>query len=284
MTEHKKHEDSGSKKTETITITKTTLWQIVSGVLGLLLIVSLFTGGFGIGASDPTPAQPVPQQQVQPTQPTQPTQPPAIGSITMAQVNDGVTPVKGSDDAQVTMYKWSDFACGFCTRFNQETFGRLETNYIETGKMNYVQRHGRTPNSKPTEAVRCAGEQDKFYEMNQMIFDKGYSGGVPALKQYAEELGLNTVQFNACLDNGEMTDKVNQDIQQGQAIGLSGTPGFIITSTVSGVTVEDVQNAIPAQFARNMFPLRTDTGVGVRVSGALPYEAFEAVIEALLGN
>ncbi len=58
---------------ETITMSKTAIWQIVSGVLGILLVVSVITGGFGTGLTTTGTGDP------QPTQPSQPTQPPAQG-------------------------------------------------------------------------------------------------------------------------------------------------------------------------------------------------------------
>ncbi|MCB9359628.1 thioredoxin domain-containing protein [Candidatus Woesearchaeota archaeon] len=289
MTEHKKHEHSESKgkSSETVTITKTTLWQIISGVLGVLLLISLFTGGFGLGATPSTSGTntntvPTNDNAAAPTQPTAA----AIATVTTAQLNDGDA-MEGSSSAKVTIYEWSDFECPFCARFYTQTYGQIKSNYIDTNKVNLVFRdfplsfHPQA--QKAAEAAACAGEQDKFYAMHDKIFDEGVTGGVATFKQYAADLGLDTTEFNSCLDNGDTASEIAKDMQDGQAVGVTGTPGFLITTTVSSVTVEDVQNAIPSAYSRNMVALKTDKGVGVRISGALPYDAFQGMIDVLLG-
>ena len=80
----------------------------------------------------------------------------------------------------------------------------------------------------------------------------GVSGGVSAFKGYAGELELDQDEFDSCLDNGDMAAEVAKDMQDGQAAGISGTPGFIIN--------------------------------GKLVSGAQPYSVFKSAIEATLAE
>ncbi len=162
--------------------------------------------------------------------------------------------VKGDADAPVTIVEWSDFECSFCTRFYSQTLPLIEQNYINTGKVKLIYRDYPLPfhsnAQKAAEAAECAGEQDKFWEMHDMLFDKGVSGGVTAFKQFATDLELNTQAFNDCLDSGEMASEVQKDMSAGQAAGVRGTPGFLIN--------------------------------GELISGAQPYAVFEQAIEAAL--
>jgi len=48
------------------------------------------------------------------------------------------------------------------------------------------------------------------------------------LKRFASDLGLDTDQFNDCLDTGEYTSLVEQDYQMSQQIGVSSTPTFVL--------------------------------------------------------
>ncbi|MFP4400797.1 MAG: DsbA family protein, partial [Candidatus Woesearchaeota archaeon] len=73
---------------------------------------------------------------------------------------------------------------------------------------------------------------------------------VSTFKQYAEDLGLDTEEFNSCLDSGEMADEVSMDMTDGTALGIRGTPGFIIN--------------------------------GQLVSGAQPFSVFQQIIESEL--
>ena len=166
---------------------------------------------------------------------------------------------KGDKDAPVTIVEWSDFGCFFCERFYSETLGLIEENYIETGKVKLVYRdfpwEAAHPGAgKAAEAAECAREQGKFWEMHDTIFEDGISGGVggvTAFKQYAINLGLNTENFNSCLDSGKFAKEVEKDMQDGRAAGISGTPGFIINGKlVSGAQPFSVfQQAIEAELA-----------------------------------
>jgi protein-disulfide isomerase len=162
--------------------------------------------------------------------------------------------IKGDKNAPVTIVEFSDYECPFCARFYSQTLSQIDENYIKTGKVRLVYRdfplsiHPQA--QKAAEAAECAGEQDKYYDMHNILFEKGVSGGVTSFKQYASEIGLDTAKFNSCLDSGKMASEVQKDFQDGQSYGVRGTPAFFIN--------------------------------GQLVSGAQPYANFEAAIEAAL--
>jgi len=159
--------------------------------------------------------------------------------------------VKGDKDAPVTIVEFSDYECPFCVRFYSNTFGELKTKYIDTGKVKFVYRdfplsfHQNA--QKAAEAAECAGEQNKYYEMHDKLFEDGVSGGVTAFKGYAQEIGLDTSEFNNCLDSGKMASEVKKDFDDGAKFGVSGTPAFFIN--------------------------------GKLLTGAQPIQAFEQMIE-----
>lgn len=163
---------------------------------------------------------------------------------------------KGDDNAPVVIVEFSDFECPFCTRFYSETLALIEETYINTGKVKFVYRDfplSFHPNAqKAAEAAECAGEQDKYYEMHDKLFEEGVNGGVNSFKQFASDIGLDTNKFNECLDSGEMASEVQKDMQDGSAVGIRGTPGFIIN--------------------------------GQLVSGAQPFSNFKQVIDAELAK
>ncbi len=85
-------------------------------------------------------------------------------------------PQQGAAQAPVTMVEFSDYQCPFCERYFQQTYPVIEQNYIKTGKVRYVIRdfplvaigHRNAP--KAAEAANCAGEQDKYWQMHDLIF------------------------------------------------------------------------------------------------------------------
>jgi protein-disulfide isomerase len=156
----------------------------------------------------------------------------------------------GDPNAPITIEEFSDFQCPFCERFHQETEPLLRQYYIDTGKVHFIYRSmgnwvsgnvggGKTESQDAALAAYCAGEQNKFWEMHASLFANvlGEDAGsfTPRrLKAIADSIGLDTNQFNSCYDSGKYRDRVQQDFQDGQAVKISGTPGFLMTYTVNG--------------------------------------------------
>ena len=83
------------------------------------------------------------------------------------------------------------------------------------------------------EASECAGDQEKFWEYHDLLFDKqaGENQGAfnkENLKAFAAEMGLDTTAFNECLDTGKYTEIVQQDTATAQQIGVQSTPSFVV--------------------------------------------------------
>lgn len=141
-------------------------------------------------------------------------------------------PVLGSADARVTIVEFSEFVCPFCGLFARDTFPQLKADYIDTGKVRFVFRDYIV---HPTahlaaEASECAHEQgnDKYWAYNEKLFQNQGSLASDNLKAYASALGLDTAQFDACLDSGKYKAEVDKDTADGQSYGVSGTPTFFI--------------------------------------------------------
>ena len=161
--------------------------------------------------------------------------------------------VKGSTDAPVTMIVFSDFECPFCARA-YETFVEVEETYGDSLQIifkNYPLSFHQYA-QKAAEAGECANDQGMFWEMHDMMFENAGALTVDDLKSYASAIGLDTDTFNACLDSDEKADEVTADMNEGIALGISGTPTFIIN--------------------------------GEMLVGAQPYEAFETAILSALDS
>lgn len=167
--------------------------------------------------------------------------------------------IKGDPNAPVTIVEWSDYECPFCGRFFSQTLPQIQQLYIDTGKVKLVYRdfplsfHAQA--QKAAEAAECAGEEgdEAYYKMHDLLFTNGVAGGVATFKGYAAQLGLNQANFDNCLDSGAMAAEVAKDTQEGQAAGVTGTPGFKVgTQLVSGAQPFSVfQQAIEAELAKS---------------------------------
>ena len=140
--------------------------------------------------------------------------------------------IKGDINAPVTIIEFSDYECPFCGRFFEQTLQLLDEKFIKTGKVKLVYRDFPLdihPNAqKAAEAAECAGEQGKYYEMHDKLFENQNKLDINSLKQHAKDVGLNSGDFNACLDSGKMSDEVLKDFIDGQSYGVTGTPTFFV--------------------------------------------------------
>jgi len=160
-------------------------------------------------------------------------------------------PAKGSADAAVTIIEFSDFECPYSARFSTQTLPLIEENYIKTGKVIFVFRdfplsfHQNA--QKAAQAAACANEQGKFWEYHDKLFENQQFLDIASLKQYAQDLELDSEKFNNCLDSGKMTSEIRKDLRDAQNYGVTGTPSIFIN--------------------------------GILVKGAQPYSALRKIIE-----
>ncbi|RME53646.1 DsbA family protein [Candidatus Woesearchaeota archaeon] len=224
-----KQRNQTQKEDTTLEWTKIVLLVIQAILLFALVLQVRSLGGI---ATAPTNAESEGNTQVQapPTQ-TPPTQPQPGGEVDLKALMDD-DPVKGNPDAPVTIVEFSDYQCPFCGRHFQQTYPQLVKDYIDTGKVKLVYRdfplsfHPEA--QKAAEAAECAGEQGKYWEMHDKLFQNQQSLGVANYKKWARELGLDGSKFDTCLDSGKMANEVKKDMADGQAAGVRGTPSFFI--------------------------------------------------------
>ncbi|MFA6888018.1 MAG: thioredoxin domain-containing protein, partial [Candidatus Woesearchaeota archaeon] len=153
------------------TITTQNIWKITTVVLAIIVIALLIQNSKYRGT-----AQQEGTEIVDGTE-DEVVGEPAILDMTISDADY----VEGSEDAPVTIIEYSDFQCPYCKRFYEQSLSSIETNYVETGKVKIIFRH--FPLSfhqnalTAAEAVECAGEQDKFWEMHDKLFESGSGDG-----------------------------------------------------------------------------------------------------------
>lgn len=172
----------------------------------------------------------------------QPNGPPARVEAKVAVGDDSTL---GTRAAPLTLIEFSDYQCPFCRQFFETTLPTLKKEYVEGGKLRYVFRdfpidqlhpHAR----KAAEAARCAGEQGKYWEMHDVLFQNQEALEPQHLKIYAERLGLDGQAFHVCLEGGKYRTLVQQSYQEGLSAGVRGTPSFLLGKTRPDNTIEGV--------------------------------------------
>jgi protein-disulfide isomerase len=172
-------------------------------------------------------------------------------------------PVLGHADAPVTLVEFSDYQCPFCQRFFSVTFPALKRDYIDTGKVRYIFRDYPLDQIHPQArkaavAAHCAGDQGRYWEMHDLLFQNQRALALPQLSEYVRKLGLDGATFDACLASDKHAARISKGLADGIAAGVQGTPGFVVAKTKPGDSVE-----------------------GIPVRGAQPVEVFRQLIDQL---
>ena len=158
-------------------------------------------------------------------------------------------PAKGPASAPVTVVEFSDFQCPYCKQVVPTVEQALEK---YDGKIRVVFRQYPLTSIHPqafkaAEASLCAADQNKFWELHDLMFEEQSALDEAALQEKAKRLGLDEAAFATCLSTGKYTAQVQGDLKAGTAAGVTGTPAFFVN--------------------------------GRPLSGAQPFEAFQRVID-----
>ena len=219
----------------------------VSAVVGLGVTLNLVMGGraLAVGGSNTYVAPSVPSDVPSAQAPV------AAGPLKKVGSSDHV---QGAKNAKVTLVEYSDFQCPFCSRHLPTVQQALKD---FPNDVNLVYRHYplsfHPEAQKAAEASECAaklGGNDAFWKMHDDLFANQATLSRTLYTELAKKIGLNTGNFDKCLDGGEMTARVNTDLSEGTSAGVEGTPATFVNGTL--------------------------------ISGAVPYSELKAAIQAAL--
>lgn len=164
------------------------------------------------------------------------TSPADDGWAQLVRRDDGDPMALGEVDAPVVMVSYSEFQCPFCGKYARDTEPTLVDKYVDTGMLRIEWRD--FPYLGPesltaAQAGRAAAAQDHFWEFNRAMYDDQAPPNSGTLTEdylvsVAEDLGLDTGQFRRDMIAPDATEAIKRDFAEGQAIGVTGTPAFVI--------------------------------------------------------
>jgi protein-disulfide isomerase len=182
-------------------------------------------------------------------------------------VSAGRDHIFGDPKAPVSLIEYSDYECPFCKRFHS-TAQQIIDSY--PGQVNWVYRHFplamHNPGAqKQAEAAECVAQiagNDAFWKFTNAIYQRTLSNGkgfpLTQLAPLAREIGVNDKGLQECIDSGKFAQRVQEDLDEGSQIGVTGTPASFL-----------IQNA---------------TGEVILKVGAQPFDGFKPDIDRLLQN
>lgn len=158
---------------------------------------------------------------------------------------------RGNPDAPVVVVEFSDFQCPFCQRHTLDTQPVLDEQFVDPGDVMWVFKHFPVEQTHPQAvaaagAAECAGEQGKFWEMHELLFERmdewSVSDADAVLTSLAEELGLDMDAYSTCFEAQETYQAVLADLQAGSEF-IRGTPTFVV---IYGDKGQLIPGALPA--------------------------------------
>ena len=180
-------------------------------------------------------------------------------------------PFRGNDGARVVMVEFSDYQCPFCGRFYRDTLPLVDKEYIQAGKLKYVFNNLPLDDLHPVafkaaQAVECAGDQGKFWDLHGRMFANQSVVGSGDFASQAKAIGLDMTQFEKCLASGKTEAAVRAGVAQAGSLGIQATPTFVIG-------LVDEKN-----------PADNNIKILTIIGGAYPFQVFKSAIDKALAE
>lgn len=154
--------------------------------------------------------------------------------IERAKIDIADEPVRNNPSASVVIVEFSDFECPFCARV-QTTTGELRKKYGDRIKwvMKDFPLNFHADAMGAHIAANCVLKQnaDTYWKFFDIIFAPDRPAGIlkeSGLKKTAQSVGADMQQYEACLNDPKVRQEIEGDVQEGQSVGVTGTPAFFI--------------------------------------------------------
>ncbi len=147
--------------------------------------------------------------------------------------------VLGNPAAPVRILEFADFECPSCARFSILTEADVRKQIVDAGLASFTFFDFPLPQHKNTmvahNSAACAGEQGKFWEMHDRIFNEQDRWNTEAtddplslMKDYAQAIGLSVDKWESCVKSRKYQHKIDANQAEGARRNVNSTPTFII--------------------------------------------------------
>jgi len=142
----------------------------------------------------------------------------------------------GTVDAPVVMVEYSDFSCPYCASFAVNTEPKLIAKYVDSGVLRIEWRdfpYLTDQSGVAAIVARAAADQGKFWPVHDALFRTMHAQGFDKLDtsviaKIASGAGLSSSAFATAFTATATASAVSADLGEGQKIGVTGTPSFVI--------------------------------------------------------
>ena len=146
--------------------------------------------------------------------------------------------IRGAETAKVWLVEVSDFQCPFCKQWHDETFAKIDQEYVKTGKvrlayLNFPLTRIHKNAQAAAEAAMCAGVQGKFWELHESLFQTQRSWAdlkspLAVFDSLARAAKVDPKGWNSCMTTHATAKLIQADRDRSTQSGVESTPTFFI--------------------------------------------------------
>jgi protein-disulfide isomerase len=146
--------------------------------------------------------------------------------------------IRGADSARVWLVEVSDFQCPFCKQWHDESFSKIDQEYVKTGKvrmayLNFPLTRIHKNAQIAAEAAMCAGVQGRFWELHNSLFQaqpKWAEAKTPIVvfDSLARAAGVELKAWDRCMTSHAMAKLIEADRDRSAKAGVESTPTFFV--------------------------------------------------------
>ena len=159
----------------------------------------------------------------------------------------------GVDSAPITMIQYSAFSCSHCADFHNEVIPQIEENYVKPGLVKIIFRDYPVdnPSLRAAQVAWCGGPL-RYLDMVKLLFSSQHrwlfaEDPLSELKEIAISKGIDEEQFEACIHDGSLMDKIIQIRKDGhENYQITATPTLVINGKIIpyAMTFEQFEEAV----------------------------------------
>ena len=142
----------------------------------------------------------------------------------------GQSPIMGDKDAKVHIVAFLDYQCPYCAQI-YPTLKEVLAKYPKEANL-IIKHYPLTSIHKAAEnaalASLAAAKQNKYKELNDILFKNFRNINDETIQNYAKEAGLDMTTFNKDIKDPELKKIITEDMKQGQTVGVRGVPAIYI--------------------------------------------------------
>jgi protein-disulfide isomerase len=146
--------------------------------------------------------------------------------------------IRGAETAPVWLVEISDFQCPFCKQWHDETFAKIDQEYVKTGKVRMAYLNFPLsrihPNAQAAaEAAMCAGVQGKFWELHGSLFQTQPKWAelkqpMAVFDSLARAAGVDAKGWSNCMTSHATAKLIEADRDRSGKAGVESTPTFFV--------------------------------------------------------